>query len=265
VTGLRRALVVDEAPSARGRTVALLQLAGWVVHEATGPDVAMATAARWDFDLVVTAVTMKGGYGPMLLRRLRRNGCRARFLVVTSRPTARVRAESLAAGAVACLAKPLDPRKLADVLGGRTTGPAAPRLAVDRRALQPHPVASRHGAGAVADTPEQLQSGVETAVLERLQEMYVSALPHRLSTIASGAQEGDAEAVASAAQVLAEASAQLGHVDLATASAVLAGEARRGVVAHHRLMRLVELASRVDRLMQQCQTAPNVQGQATRR
>jgi HPt (histidine-containing phosphotransfer) domain-containing protein len=116
-------------------------------------------------------------------------------------------------------------------------------------------VASRHGAGAVADSPEQLRSGVDASVLQRLQEMYVSALPHRLSTIASGAKEGDAEAVASAAQVLAEASAQLGHVDLATASAVLAGEARRGVVAHHRLMRLVELASRVDRLVEQCQPA----------
>jgi hypothetical protein len=89
--------------------------------------------------------------------------------------------------------------------------------------------------------------------------MYVSALPHRLSTIATSAQEGDADAVASAAQVLAEASAQLGHVDLATASAVLAGEARRGVVAHHRLMRLVELASRVDRLVEACQATPGPQ------
>jgi CheY-like chemotaxis protein len=254
MTGIRRALVVDEARTARARTSALLQLGGWVVHEATGPDVAIAQAARWQFDLVVTAVTMKGGYGPMLLRRLRRNGCRARFLVVTSRPTARVRAESLAAGALACLAKPLDPRKLADVLGGRTTGPA-----VRGRALQPHPVASRHGAAAVAEAPETLQAGVESHVLERLQEMYVSALPHRLSTIATSAQEGDADAVASAAQVLAEASAQLGHVDLATASAVLAGEARRGVVAHHRLMRLVELASRVDRLVEACQATPGPQ------
>ena len=68
---------------------------------------------------------MPGEHGPAMLRRMRRNGSRARFLVVTSDPTDEVRADSVTAGAMACLAKPVEARILLDFLRSRTTGLAA--------------------------------------------------------------------------------------------------------------------------------------------
>ena len=46
-------------------------------------------------------------------------------------------------------------------------------------------------------------------------EMYLSALPHRLSAIAAGAQEGDAVSRRLAAEALAAASDRLGHTEVA--------------------------------------------------
>jgi hypothetical protein len=86
--------------------------------------------------------------------------------------------------------------------------------------------------------------------------MYTSALPHRLASIATGAQEGNATA---AAEVLAAASEDTGHGDVAFVSHAIAQEARRGIVAHIRLMELVSLCARVDR------GRPTVADQATSR
>ena len=119
------ALVVDDEPDARRRVAGLLRLGGWQVREAGDAEDALRQAAVTDFDLVVTDVSMPGENGPAMLRRMRRNGSRARFLVVTSDPTDDVRAESVTAGAMACLAKPVEARILLDFLRSRTTGLAA--------------------------------------------------------------------------------------------------------------------------------------------
>ena len=124
-THVLTALVVDDEPDARRRVAGLLRLGGWQVREAADAEDALRQAAVADFDLVVTDVSMPGENGPAMLRRMRRNGSTARFLVVTSDPTDDVRAESLAAGAMACLAKPVEAGILLDFLRSRTTGPAA--------------------------------------------------------------------------------------------------------------------------------------------
>jgi HPt (histidine-containing phosphotransfer) domain-containing protein len=78
--------------------------------------------------------------------------------------------------------------------------------------------------------------------MERLQEMYASALPARLSAIARSTTSGDAPGVVSAAHTLAGTSGQLGHPEVASICRAIAADARRGVMAHARVVELQALA-----------------------
>jgi DNA-binding NarL/FixJ family response regulator len=163
--------------------------------------------------------------GLALLRRLRMTGSRARFLVVTGDPSVEVRAAATVAGALACLAKPVDRRVLTNFLRGRTTGPA----------VQDSPTP-------LADVDDLHEADWDADLMDRLQEMYMNALPDRLSAITTGARSGDAPAVASAAHTLAGTSSQLGHPEVASICRAIAHDARRGVFAHNRIVELSELA-----------------------
>jgi CheY-like chemotaxis protein len=219
------ALVVDDEADARRRVAGLLRLGGWQVSEAADALEALRLDATADFDLVVTDVSMPGENGPAMLRRMRRNGSRARFLVVTSDPTDEVRADSVTAGAMACLAKPVEARILLDFLRRRTTGLAA------------------QGTLPVSAFDElQEDEELDPELMHRLQQMYASALPDRLRAIASGTRSGDAPAVVSAAHTLAGTSGQLGHPEVASICRAIAADARRGVMAHARVVELQELA-----------------------
>jgi CheY-like chemotaxis protein len=215
---IRTALVVDDSAAARHRAATLLRLGGWHVVEAVGTDAALNMAAIVDFDLVVTDMPMRNGHGATLMRRLRESGSRASFLVTTSPRTQHVRTMAANAGAVACLAKPVDPRLFVDVMRG-----LAP---VVRPAVEPPAPA--------------------TGSRERAEEMYASALPHRLAAIAAGAREGDAATVAYLADLLAVASDRMGCTEVALVAHALADDARRGVVPQARLMELVGVCSHVD-------------------
>jgi DNA-binding NtrC family response regulator len=220
------ALVVDADADARRRVAGLLHLAGWDVHQAAGTAEALRTAGALDLDLVVTDALLPGGSGPALLRRLRVTGSRARFLVITDDPTDALRAESAAAGALACVAKPVDADLLLNFLRGRATGMAAQEnFAADIREL---------------DDLEDADADAE--LMARLQDMYATALPGRLSAITAGARSGDAPSVASAAYTLAGTSGQLGHPEVAAVCQAIAHDARRGVLAHARLVQLQEAA-----------------------
>jgi CheY-like chemotaxis protein len=214
------ALVVDDSFAARARVITLLRLGGWRVHQAVGMDDALRLAALIEPDLVVTEMVMRNGHGATLMRRLREQGSSARFLVVAARRTQQCRALASAAGALACLAKPVDPRLFVDVMRG-----LAPALAAPSVRDEPAPVVA---------------SGPHAA------EMFLSALPHRLSSIATSAQAGDAAGVAAAAEVLAVASDRLGHAEVAFLSNSLARDARRGTVSQTRLVALIELCARLD-------------------
>jgi CheY-like chemotaxis protein len=224
------ALVVDPSLASRRRIGTLLRLGGWQVLEATTSRQAQRAAAGRDLDLVVTEVALRGETGLALLARLRVAGSRARFLVVTAEPTDRVRSAAASVGALACLAKPIDPRTVIGFLAQRVQAPAprARHLRVVRD---------------VEDVPDA-DADVDTATLDRLQEMFLSALPHRLALIADGARSGDAIAVAAAAQTLAGAGAQLGHPRITAVCQEIAADARRGVVAQSRLMDLQLLCLR---------------------
>jgi CheY-like chemotaxis protein len=219
------ALVVDDEADARRRVSGLLRLGGWQVTEAGTAEDAVRQALITDFDLVVTDVSMPGENGPAMLRRMRRNGSRARFLVVTSDPTDDVRAESVTAGAMACLAKPVEARILLDFLRSRTTG-----------------LAAQGELEAVHEVDDLHDDDLDAEFMDRLQEMYVSALPDRLRAIARSTTSGDAPAVVSAAHTLAGTSGQLGHPEVASICRAIAADARRGVMAHARVVELQELA-----------------------
>lgn len=219
------ALVVDDEPDARRRVAGLLRLGGWRVREATGANDALRLAATEDLDLVVTDVAMPGQDGLTMLRRLRVNGSRARFLVVTAEPTDEVRAASAASGAMACLAKPVEARILLDFLRSRTTGPAAEGALPE-----------------IHELDDVHDDDVDAELMDRLQEIYVNALPARLSAIATSTRSGDTTAVASAAHTLAGTSGQLGHPEVASVCQAIAADARRGVLAHARVVHLQALA-----------------------
>jgi CheY-like chemotaxis protein len=216
------ALVVDDSFAARARVAQLLLLGGWRVQQAAGTDDALRLAALIRPELVVTDMVMRRGHGATLMRRLREQGCTARFLVVTARRTQQVRALAASAGALACLGKPVDPRLFVDVMRGLSATLARP------------PVAA----------PEPAASSVEYGA--RTVEMYRSALPHWLASIATSAQHGDAAGVAVTAEALAAASERMGQAEIAFLASAVAHDARRGAVTHIRLVKLVELCARID-------------------
>jgi len=231
MTGIRRALVVDDEAAARRRVAGLLRLGGWQVREAAGAEDAHRWVAAADPDLVVTDVSVPGESGPAMLRRMRRNGSRARFLVVTADPTDEVRADAVTAGAMACLAKPVEARILLDFLRSRTTGPAAQAELTELPELtELHEWADLH------------DDDVDAELMDRLHEMYLDALPTRLQAIASSTRDGNAPAVVSAAHTLAGTSGQFGHPDVASVCQAIAADARRGVMAHAKVVELQELA-----------------------
>jgi HPt (histidine-containing phosphotransfer) domain-containing protein len=160
-----------------------------------------------------------------MLRRMRRTGSSARFLVVTAEPTDDVRADAAAAGALACLAKPVDAGLLLDFLRGRTTGPTAQDSTAQIRELD--------------DFDEDY---LDADLMDRLHEMYVEALPGRLSAIARSTTAGDTVGLVDAAHTLAGTSGQLGHPDVEAVCQAIAADARRGILAHGRLVQLRELA-----------------------
>ena len=231
------ALVIDESHTARAQVTGLLELAGWGVHEAGDAEDARWLSTSIAMDLVVTAATVPGApSGPGLLTELRGAGSSARFLVVTPEPTDEVRATAASAGALACLAAPLDARLLLDLLRRRGTAtPAGATELVDREDLHD------------ADQDDELA--------ERLQAVYDAALPDRFSAIDSGARAGDPKALADAAFTLAGTSGQLGHPEVADVCQAIAAEARRGVLAHSRVSELAGLAG-IDRRTTDRRRAP---------
>ncbi|WP_369137051.1 response regulator [Modestobacter versicolor] len=220
------ALVIDASPAARQSVTGLLELAGWGVHEAGDAEDARWLSTATSPDLVVTAATVPGAEsGATLLRELRDAGSTARFLVVTAEPTDEQRAAVTAAGALACLAAPVDAHLLLDALAART----APAPAVE-----------------LVDVEDLHDADQDADLMDRLQGMYDDALPARFTAIDRSVRSGDPRAVADAAHTLAGTSGQLGHPEVASVCQAIAADARRGILAHGLVSRLAGLTG-VDR------------------
>lgn len=216
------ALVVGADGVDRLQTGALLAAAGWRVREADDLRGALALARATDLDLVVADLDLPGGDGPALLRRLRLTGCRAHLLGTARDVTVELRSAGSVAGALAVLPAPVDAGVLLRFLLGRVPGPSV----VDDDPVDGAPDAT-----------------VDGDLIGRLQAVYASALPGRLEAIHAGARAGDAPALASASATLAGTSAQLGHPEVADLCRSIAADARRGVLAHELVDRLLDLAT----------------------
>ena len=225
------ALVVDDEPEGRWRVTDLLTLGGWEVVQAAGPQESLRQAALLEPDLIVIDASTTRMQAPALLRRLRGVGSRARFLLVAAAPSEVLRAEAAAAGALACLPKPVDPRLLLSFLRSRTTGLAA---------QEDHSVVL--DLADIREIDDLHERDIDADLDERLQEIYQDTLPSRLTAIASGARSGDPVAVASAAFALAGTSGQLGYPEVASLCQAIARDARRGVLSHNRVAELQSVA-----------------------
>ncbi len=223
---VRNALVVDDSAGARRRVRTVLRLGGWRVHEATDMIDALRQAAHLDLDLVVTDMTLQDGDGAALLRRLRADGCSARFLAVSADGSAQVRARAAAAGASGCLAKPVDPRQLVDHLL--------------RRAGESADTAADRGSDSDDRTPPLR---VEAERLDQDRAAYVNALPHRINAVVSSLHAGNLAATGSAARLLARASERVGQDGVARICEAIAADAQRGVLSRARLTQLVALSA----------------------
>jgi len=229
------ALVIDASPAARRQVTGLLELAGWGVHEAGDAEDARWLSAATAPDLVVTTASVPGvESGAALLRELRLAGSTARFLVVTPEPTDSQRRAAAAAGALACLAAPVDAHLLLDQVRRRT----APT-----------------GLGDLVDVEDLHDADLDAELMERLQLIYDDALRTRFSAIDRGVRAGDPRAVADAANTLAGTSGQLGHPEVASVCQAIAADARRGIMAHALVSRLAGLTG-VDRRSGDRRTSP---------
>ena len=227
------ALIVDRRTGDRASLSGLLRLTGWQVHLATDGEEAVRRTAGLDADLVVVDAEGHRDSAGRLLRRLRAAGSRARFLVVSAYATPDLSAEVTRAGALACLAKPVDELVLLRFLNGRVHD------AVVRDIRGPGDLddADLHDA-------DLHDADIDEELMDRLQDMYASALPGRVSAIARGARTGDAPALVSAAQTLAGTSDQLGHPEVAEVCRAIARDGRRGILAHGRVVQLQALVRR---------------------
>jgi len=231
------ALVIDASPAARCQITSLLELAGWGVHEAADAEDARWLSTATDPDLVVTAADVPGAAdGATLLGELRAAGSTARFLVVTPEPTDAQRAAAGAAGALACLAAPVDAHLLLDLVRNRTAA------------------AATEPARPLVDVEDLEDADQDADLMERLQGMYDDALPARFSAIDRSVRQGDYRAVAAAAHTLAGTSGQLGHPEVADVCQAIAADARRGIAAHELVSELAGLTG-VDRRLTDRRTA----------
>lgn len=114
-----RILHVDDDPLMRDVVeLALGFESEFVVMSCAGGETALAAVPGWQPDLIILDVLMPGLDGPAVLARLRENPSTAKIPVIfiTSRAPAAERERLMGLGAVAVIAKPFYPVKLADTV-----------------------------------------------------------------------------------------------------------------------------------------------------
>jgi two-component system chemotaxis response regulator CheY len=113
-----RLLIVDDDPVVQMLLSAVAGRDGWAVTTANDGAEAIAALAGAVFDAVVTDLNMPNVDGAQLLAHIRGNAQMATLPVVLLTATADAAriAELSAAGATACMAKPIDPRRFAEEL-----------------------------------------------------------------------------------------------------------------------------------------------------
>lgn len=115
-----RALVVDPLSFCRREVREILESLGYrVAGEASSLGEAWDLFARLEPEVVVLELLLPDGDGLELLRRARREGKKARFIVLSAACGEEEVRAAIRQGAEDFLAKPLDPRRLELALGGK--------------------------------------------------------------------------------------------------------------------------------------------------
>lgn len=118
-----RILVVDDEPDARRALTRALQTVGAIVTVATDAGEAMSLLPRTNPEVLVSDLAMPDEDGFDLIRRVRRGGRTVRDLpavALTAYADGRTRRDAMLAGFQMHVAKPVDPRELAEVIAGLT-------------------------------------------------------------------------------------------------------------------------------------------------
>jgi FixJ family two-component response regulator len=108
--------VVDDDPSLRRAVRNLLTSAGFSVETFASGEAFLGSVQRQDTGCLVLDLSMPEMNGFELLARLRNDGARIPTIVLTAHGDEEIRRRSLAAGAVAFLAKPFQADALVDAV-----------------------------------------------------------------------------------------------------------------------------------------------------
>jgi len=112
-----RVLLVDDSPINRKMGRMLLQDQGHTVHTVGDGDAAVAEATGPGYDMIFMDLHMPKMDGLEAARRIRSAGCATPIVALTGNALSQDREKCLAAGMDAHLAKPIDERRLALVVG----------------------------------------------------------------------------------------------------------------------------------------------------
>lgn len=110
--------IVDDDADVRGSLDSLMRSAGIVSRCFCCGEDLLADAGSHDFGCIVTDLHMPGLTGLELLTELVRRGSRQPVIIMTAYPTAEARTRAMRAGAIALLAKPIDPDGFLDAITG---------------------------------------------------------------------------------------------------------------------------------------------------
>jgi two-component system, chemotaxis family, chemotaxis protein CheY len=111
-------LVVDDTRSMRKMVTAVLQTAGYSVHEAGDGVEALELAREQVFDLVVTDQNMPRMDGVNLIRKLRTLATydSVALLVLSTEVNPELKQQGREAGATGWMAKPFDPQQMLEIV-----------------------------------------------------------------------------------------------------------------------------------------------------
>jgi CheY-like chemotaxis protein len=112
-----RVLVVDDESNMRLTLADILRDEGYEVSTADCGEAAVRMCRAESFDAVLMDVRMPGIDGVEAFRRIRRHDDRVRVIMVSAYSVDQLEKEALEAGAVALLRKPIDLRRVTELIG----------------------------------------------------------------------------------------------------------------------------------------------------
>ncbi len=119
--------IIDDDDSIRAATSRLVRSLGWEARTYVSAQAFLDTAGAANVACIISDVQMPKMNGLDMLRSLNAQGSTVPVIFITAFCTEAIRREALRAGAVACLAKPVDSAEIQRCLDGVASGSHASR------------------------------------------------------------------------------------------------------------------------------------------